>query len=70
VGSSDLDNWVQEARNSTISFLKNHVEQPVNFSMIYQGFHYSFIFFVLNKGELDLKYPYEIGAVVSIVKFA
>ncbi|KAK7372723.1 hypothetical protein VNO80_06110 [Phaseolus coccineus] len=29
VGSSDLDNWVQEARNSTISFLKNHVEQPI-----------------------------------------
>ncbi|CAJ1971223.1 unnamed protein product [Sphenostylis stenocarpa] len=29
VGSSDLDNWVQEARSSTISFLKNHVEQPI-----------------------------------------
>ncbi|CAJ1870859.1 unnamed protein product [Sphenostylis stenocarpa] len=29
VGSSDLDNWVQEARSSTIRFLKNHVEQLI-----------------------------------------
>ncbi|RDX65265.1 Protein DGS1, mitochondrial, partial [Mucuna pruriens] len=29
MGSSDLDNWVREARNSTIGFFKNHVEQPV-----------------------------------------
>ncbi|XP_028219366.1 protein DGS1, mitochondrial-like isoform X2 [Glycine soja] len=29
VGSSDLDNWVQEARNSTYSFFRNHVEEPI-----------------------------------------
>ncbi|KAL2973257.1 hypothetical protein AAZX31_14G036800 [Glycine max] len=29
VGSSDLDNWVEEARNSTYSFFKNHVEEPI-----------------------------------------
>ncbi|XP_027938716.1 protein DGS1, mitochondrial [Vigna unguiculata] len=29
VGSSDLDNWIQEAKNSTIGFFKNHVEQPI-----------------------------------------
>ncbi|BAT80890.1 hypothetical protein LR48_Vigan07g037600 [Vigna angularis] len=29
VGSSDLDNWILEAKNSTISFFKNHVEQPI-----------------------------------------
>ncbi|KAL2316905.1 hypothetical protein Fmac_030781 [Flemingia macrophylla] len=29
MGSSDLDNWIQEARNSTVSFFENHVEQPI-----------------------------------------
>lgn len=34
VGSSDLDNWILEAKNSTISFFKNHVEQPVHLFLI------------------------------------
>lgn len=29
MGSSDLDNWIQEAKNSTIGFFENHVEQPI-----------------------------------------
>ncbi|KAE9606266.1 putative nuclear control of ATP synthase 2 [Lupinus albus] len=28
-GSSDLDNWVQEAKDSTVGFFKDHVEQPL-----------------------------------------
>lgn len=35
MGSSDLDNWIQEARNSTLSFFENHVEQPVHFLIIH-----------------------------------
>ena len=29
VGSSDIDNWIREAKESTISFWTEHVEQPV-----------------------------------------
>lgn len=29
MGSSDIDNWINEAKDSTVSFLKEHVEQPV-----------------------------------------
>ncbi|TKY57109.1 Nuclear control of ATPase protein 2 [Spatholobus suberectus] len=29
MGSSDLDNWIQEAKSSTIGFLRNHVEEPI-----------------------------------------
>lgn len=29
MGSSDLDNWIQEAKDSTVSFFKDHVEQPI-----------------------------------------
>lgn len=29
MGSSDIDNWICEARDSTVSFLKDHVEQPL-----------------------------------------
>ncbi|KAI4383708.1 hypothetical protein MLD38_009514 [Melastoma candidum] len=29
MGSSDIDNWISEAKDSTVSFLKQHVEQPV-----------------------------------------
>ncbi|KAK7276633.1 hypothetical protein RIF29_17776 [Crotalaria pallida] len=29
MGSSDLDNWVQEAKDSTVGFFKDHVEQPL-----------------------------------------
>ncbi|KAM5571694.1 protein DGS1, mitochondrial [Rosa sericea] len=28
-GSHDIDNWVQEAKDSTVSFLRDHVEQPL-----------------------------------------
>ncbi|KAF3455254.1 hypothetical protein FNV43_RR05702 [Rhamnella rubrinervis] len=28
MGSPDIDNWVREARNSTVSFFNDHVEQP------------------------------------------
>ncbi|XP_061372571.1 protein DGS1, mitochondrial [Gastrolobium bilobum] len=28
-GSSDLDNWIQEAKDSTVGFFKDHVEQPI-----------------------------------------
>ncbi|XLT26634.1 hypothetical protein HN873_057926 [Arachis hypogaea] len=31
MGSSDLDNWVQKAKDSTVGFYKDHVEQPVLF---------------------------------------
>ncbi|CAK9181110.1 unnamed protein product [Ilex paraguariensis] len=31
VGSSDIDNWVREAKDSTVNFWKDHVEQPVSF---------------------------------------
>nr|KYP73222.1 hypothetical protein KK1_005837 [Cajanus cajan] len=34
MGSSDLDNWIQEAKNSTIGFFENHVEQPVHFFLV------------------------------------
>ncbi|KAF7815562.1 protein DGS1, mitochondrial [Senna tora] len=27
-GSSDIDNWIREAKDSTVSFLTEHVEQP------------------------------------------
>ncbi|MQM15502.1 hypothetical protein Taro_048447 [Colocasia esculenta] len=29
MGSSDIDNWVREAKESTIGFWKSHVEQPL-----------------------------------------
>ncbi|KAG5566353.1 hypothetical protein RHGRI_002075 [Rhododendron griersonianum] len=29
MGSSDIDNWIHEAKESTISFWKDHVEQPL-----------------------------------------
>ncbi|KAK6144122.1 hypothetical protein DH2020_020942 [Rehmannia glutinosa] len=29
MGSSDIDNWIREAKESTISFWNDHVEQPV-----------------------------------------
>lgn len=29
MGSPDIDNWIHEAKDSTISFWKDHVEQPV-----------------------------------------
>lgn len=29
MGSSDIDNWILEAKESTAGFLKEHVEQPV-----------------------------------------
>ena len=29
MGSSDIDNWVQEAKESTVAFWKSHVEEPV-----------------------------------------
>ncbi|KAG2670947.1 hypothetical protein I3760_14G110300 [Carya illinoinensis] len=29
MGSPDIDNWIREARDSTISFFKDHVEQPL-----------------------------------------
>ncbi|PRQ17009.1 putative nuclear control of ATP synthase 2 [Rosa chinensis] len=28
-GSHDIDNWVREAKDSTVSFLRDHVEQPL-----------------------------------------
>lgn len=31
MGSSDIDNWIQEAKDSTVSFFTEHVEQPVHF---------------------------------------
>jgi len=70
VGSSDLDNWVEEARNSTYSFFKNHVEEPVHFFLIiYHGFTLFSFFFLLNIGEINLTYPYEIG-VINIIQFS
>lgn len=35
MGSSDLDNWIQEAKDSTVGFFTDHVEQPVHFFIIY-----------------------------------
>ncbi|XP_073066274.1 protein DGS1, mitochondrial-like [Primulina eburnea] len=29
MGSSDIDNWIREGKDSTISFWKDHVEQPI-----------------------------------------
>ncbi|WMV07293.1 hypothetical protein MTR67_000678 [Solanum verrucosum] len=29
VGSSDIDNWIREAKESTVSFWNDHVEQPL-----------------------------------------
>ncbi|KAE8673641.1 Dgd1 suppressor 1 isoform 2 [Hibiscus syriacus] len=29
MGSSDIDNWIHEARESTVSFFNDHVEQPL-----------------------------------------
>lgn len=29
MGSSDIDNWIREAKEATISFFEEHVEQPV-----------------------------------------
>ncbi|KAJ4969761.1 hypothetical protein NE237_002860 [Protea cynaroides] len=29
MGSSDIDNWIREARDSTVSFWSDHVEQPL-----------------------------------------
>lgn len=29
MGSPDIDNWIREAKDSTISFFNDHVEQPV-----------------------------------------
>ncbi|KAI4308238.1 hypothetical protein L6164_031335 [Bauhinia variegata] len=29
MGSSDIDNWIREAKDSTVSFFKDHVEQPL-----------------------------------------
>ncbi|XP_077218098.1 dgd1 suppressor 1 [Tasmannia lanceolata] len=29
MGSSDIDNWIREARESTVGFCKDHVEQPL-----------------------------------------
>lgn len=35
MGSSEIDNWIQEAKDSTISFFTEHVEQPVHFFFAY-----------------------------------
>ena len=29
MGSSDIDNWIREAKESTTDFWKEHVEQPL-----------------------------------------
>lgn len=29
MGSSDIDKWIGDARDSTVSFFNDHVEQPV-----------------------------------------
>ncbi|PIN00768.1 hypothetical protein CDL12_26728 [Handroanthus impetiginosus] len=29
MGSSDIDNWIREAKDSTVSFWNDHVEQPI-----------------------------------------
>ncbi|CAI8586665.1 unnamed protein product [Vicia faba] len=29
MGSSDLDNWIKEVKDSTVDFFKDHVEQPI-----------------------------------------
>lgn len=35
MGSSDLDNWIKEAKDSTVSFFKDRVEKPVFFLILY-----------------------------------
>ena len=31
MGSNDIENWVREAKDSTITFWNDHVEQPMLF---------------------------------------
>lgn len=38
MGSPDIDNWLREARDSTIGFFSDHVEQPVYLSDLYLAF--------------------------------
>lgn len=37
MGSPDIDNWVREARDSTVSFFSDHVEQPVYLFNLYRA---------------------------------
>lgn len=34
MGSSDLDNWIQDAKDSTVDFFTEHLEKPVSFFFI------------------------------------
>lgn len=40
MGSSDIDNWIREARDSTVSFLNDHVEQPVLSNLPFSSYRY------------------------------
>lgn len=37
VGSPDIDNWIREAKETTIGFWNDHVEQPVTLPFILTG---------------------------------
>lgn len=55
MGSPDIDKWLREARDSTISFFKDHVEQPVysfflKFPVDALSFEVFFFFFVMDIG--------------------
>lgn len=45
MGSSDIDNWIREARNSIVCFFNDHVEQPVlsNFAFLVLPIYYEII---------------------------
>lgn len=46
MGSSDIDKWIGDARDSTVSFFNDHVEQPV-----YSFFPLTFPLALLQKYE-------------------
>lgn len=39
MGSSDIDNWVQDAKESMTGFWDEHVEKPVRY-FLYMSFYY------------------------------
>lgn len=36
MGSSDIENWIHDAKEATVSFFSDHVEQPVCFFSLSQ----------------------------------
>lgn len=55
MGSSDLDDWFREAKESITGFWKSHVEQPVCSSHIFI-FNFKTIAFFMKYDKINYKF--------------